>query len=89
MEYHQAAPPSHISKRVVAYIASVVVAGGALGGYAVHEHRTVGTASAIGDGSASVRTCVFTCTPGSLVGYKAGAPEQRREFAVEEDAGPA
>lgn len=39
MEYHQAAPPSHISKRVVAYIASVVVAGGALGGYAVHEHR--------------------------------------------------
>lgn len=39
MEYHQAAPPSRISKRVVAYIASVVVAGGALGGYAVHEHR--------------------------------------------------
>ena len=39
MEYHQASPPSHISKRVVAYIASVVVAGGALGGYAVHEHR--------------------------------------------------
>jgi hypothetical protein len=39
MEYHQAAPPSHISKRVVAYVASVVVAGGALGGYAVHEHR--------------------------------------------------
>ena len=39
MEYHQAAPPSRISKRAVAYIASVVVAGGALGGYAVHEHR--------------------------------------------------
>jgi hypothetical protein len=39
MEYHQVPPTSHISKRVVAYIASVVVAGGALGGYAVHEHR--------------------------------------------------
>jgi hypothetical protein len=39
MEYHQAAPPSHLSKRVVAYVASVVVAGGALGGYAVHEQR--------------------------------------------------
>lgn len=32
-------PISHISKRAVAALASLVVAGGALGGYAVHEHR--------------------------------------------------
>ena len=39
MEYNSASPISHLSKRAVAYLASVIIAGGALGGYAVHEHR--------------------------------------------------
>jgi len=38
MESYQPSPKP-ISKRVVAYVASAVVAAGTLGGYAVHEHR--------------------------------------------------
>ncbi|HKD85970.1 MAG TPA: hypothetical protein VKB58_14550 [Terriglobales bacterium] len=39
MEYsNEASPISRISKRAVAYVAGVIIAGGALGGYAVHEH---------------------------------------------------
>jgi hypothetical protein len=39
MEYsNEVSPISHISKRAVAYVAGVIIAGGALGGYAVHEH---------------------------------------------------
>ena len=39
MEEMPVSPISHISKRAMAFLASAVVAGGALGGYAVHEHR--------------------------------------------------
>jgi len=39
MEYHQVSTPSRISRRAVAYIASLIIAVGALGGYAVHERR--------------------------------------------------
>jgi len=39
MEDAPVSPISHVSKRAVAYLASLVVAGGALGGYAVHEHH--------------------------------------------------
>ena len=39
MEYsNEVSPISRISKRAVASIAGVIIAGGALGGYAVHEH---------------------------------------------------
>jgi hypothetical protein len=39
MEYgNEVSPISHFSKRAVAYVAGVIIAGGALGGYAVHEH---------------------------------------------------
>ena len=46
MEDSPVSPISHISKRAVAYLASLVVAGGALGGYAVHEHRVATDLSA-------------------------------------------
>ena len=39
MEDSPVSPISHISRRATAFLASAVVAGGALGGYAVHEHR--------------------------------------------------
>jgi len=39
MEDSPVSPISHISKRAVAFLASAIVAGGALGGYAVHEHH--------------------------------------------------
>src|SRR5579875_1015995 len=39
MEYEQAPPRPSISKRVIAYVAGALLAGGALVGYAFHEHR--------------------------------------------------
>jgi len=47
MEYsNEVSPISRISKRAVASIAGVIIAGGALGGYAVHEHSVARDLSA-------------------------------------------